>query len=392
MKKKVIALILAVLLVLSCAPFGMAYTTEAMQAANHLNQLGMFAGSGSNPDGTPNYKLDDKPKRTEGIVMLLALLGEREKADGSHTSPFTDVPTWAKKYVNYAYRQKYTSGVSSTKFGSSKEVSSNEYLTFVLTAMGYSSKTDFNWKDPYTLADKLGITDGQYYFGCKFTRGDMCIMSNNALNAKVNGSDKTLLEVLADKGVIKNVFIESQVVSQLETEQFSYVALGTFRYNFLKVTNNSKYDLRLNVTATFYDENGKMVAVKDTSQEAVESGEDTLLIFLPDTAYARAEYKISAKEEPTYECVRSDITYSGSIVDDKVILTLTNTGTKPAEFVEAYVLFFKDGELVYHDSAYFTDDEYELKPSALMNKELRTYDTEFDSYEVFITGRRYKTK
>ena len=68
-----------------------------------------------------------------------------------------------EKYVNYAYRQKYTSGISSTKFGSNKEVSSNEYLTFVLTAMGYSSKTDFNWKDPYTLADSLGITHGEYY-------------------------------------------------------------------------------------------------------------------------------------------------------------------------------------------------------------------------------------
>lgn len=392
MMKRIASLLLAVVMVLSCAPLGMAYTTEAFKAATHLNQLGMFAGSGSLPDGSPNYKLDDKPKRTEAIVMLLALLGERDKADGSHTSPFTDVPTWAKKYVNYAYRQKYTSGISSTKFGSNKEVSSNEYLTFVLTAMGYSSKTDFNWKDPYTLADSLGITHGEYYLNCKFTRGDMCIMSDNALGAKIKGSDKTLLELLAEKGVIENVFIESQVVGQLETEQYSYTSMSTFRYNFLKVTNNSKYDLRLNVTATFYDEGGNMVAVKDTSQEAVESGEDTLLVFLPDNDYTRVEYKISAKEEPTYECVRSDITYSGSIVEDKVILTLVNTGTEPAEFVEAYVLFFKDGVLVDHDSTYFTDDDHELKPGALMNKELHAYGTEFDSYEVFITGRRYVDK
>ena len=71
---------------------------------------------------------------------------------------------------------------------------------------------------------------------------------------------------------------------------------------------------------------------------------------------------------------------------------MVNTGTEPAEFVEAYVLFFKDGVLVDHDSTYFTDDDHELKPGALMNKELHAYGTEFDSYEVFIRGRRYVDK
>lgn len=207
MKKKVIALILAVLMVVSCAPFGMAYTTEAMQAATHLNQLGLFAGSGTNPDGSPNFDLDAKPTRVQGIVMLLALMGERSKATSAYTSPFTDVPGWAKNYVNYAYTKKYTGGVSSTRFGTNNPVTSNQYLTFVLAAMGYSSRTDFNWKDPFTLSDSLGITSGEYNANSKFTRGDMCIISYNALNAKIKGSDKTLMEVLTEKGVIKDTQI-----------------------------------------------------------------------------------------------------------------------------------------------------------------------------------------
>lgn len=203
MKKRIVALLLAVLLVLSCAPMGMAYTTEAYQAATHLNQLGLFAGSGTNPDGTPNYDLDAQPTRAQGIVMLLALLGERANANSSYTSSFTDLPSWAKNYVNYAYTKGYTGGVSKTKFGTNNPITSNQYLTFVLVAMGYSSASDFNWKDPYTLSDSLGITNGQYYLNCKFTRGDMCIISDNALNAKIKGADKTLMDKLIEQGVLK---------------------------------------------------------------------------------------------------------------------------------------------------------------------------------------------
>lgn len=227
MKKKFVALLLTVLLVLSCAPFGMAYTTEEMQAATHLNQLGLFAGSGTNPDGSPNFDLDAKPTRVQGIVMLLALMGERSKATSTYTSPFTDVPSWAKNYVNYAYSKKYTGGVSATRFGTNNPVTSNQYLTFVLAAMGYSSRTDFNWKDPFTLSDSLGITNGEYDASSKFSRGDMCIISNNALTAKIKGSNKTLMDKLIEQGVIKPEAKPETVSQQVIYDKDGYKATVT---------------------------------------------------------------------------------------------------------------------------------------------------------------------
>lgn len=389
MKKKAIALILAVLLALSCAPFGMAYTTEAMRAATHLNQLGMFAGSGSNPDGTPNYKLDDKPKRTEGIVMLLALLGEREKADGSHTSPFTDVPAWAKKYVNYAYQQKYTSGVSSTKFGSGKTVSSNEYLTFVLTAMGYSSKTDFNWKDPYTLADSLGITNGKYNLNSAFTRGDMCVISDNALGAKIKGADKTLMDKLIEQGVLEpeekpGGFNEAEVIDQLETQEFTYTNAYN-RKTFLRVKNGSKYDLRLTVSATFYDEAGNVTEVKNQSQDAFEHGQEILLIFDPlKKESVRGEYKFSVKEETYFVSDRSDLTYTQSVSNNKVYYTLTNHGTRVINDVNVRILFFKDGQPV-HYVATGMGSGAKLQPGQTYSSMgLDFWGVEFDSVQVYL--------
>lgn len=203
--KKILAILLAVLIAVSAAPMALAYTTEAYQAATHLNQLGLLGGTGTNPDGTPNFDLDAKPTRAQGIVMLLALLGERNDATSKEwRGPFTDVPSWARKYVNYAYQKKYTGGVSATRFGTNNPLTPNQYLTFVLKAMGYSPSTDFSWKDPYPLTDRLGITGGKYNNNSRFTRGDMVIVSNNALNAKMKKTDQTLYEALLAAGKVKD--------------------------------------------------------------------------------------------------------------------------------------------------------------------------------------------
>ena len=205
--KKVLSVLLAVLLVLSMAPVSLAATTEANNAANHLYELGLFAGTGAQPDGSPIFSLDNMPDRSQGITMLVALLGKSEEAkSGTWYTPFTDVPAWAKPAVGYAYTNKLTAGASPTKFGHGQPLTASQYLTFVLTALGYEQGTgkDFTWRNPFALSDKLGITGGRYTASSRFTRGDVAIVSNNALNAKMKNSTKTLLDALIESGAVED--------------------------------------------------------------------------------------------------------------------------------------------------------------------------------------------
>lgn len=181
-------------------------------------------------------------------------------------------------------------------------------------------------------------------------------------------------------------FDEDAVISQLDVQELSY-SNDFWNYTFLLVTNNSEYDISFSVNVNFYDEAGTLVGAKYGSEEAVESGYTVLLYFMPDEKYATIDYEFSVDEEDFYDCVLSDLSYEGTVAKDKVILSVTNNGEEPAEFVEANVLFFNGDKLVGFSNNYFVDDDSELKPGKTINKEMECYDT-FDSYQVYLAGRR----
>lgn len=202
MKKRILSLLLAVILVCSLVPTAFAASSEATDAANALHNLGLFNGTGTNADGTPIYDLDRAPSRFEAVTMLVRLLGkEAEAKAGTWDTPFTDVVDWAKPYVGYAYANGLTAGTSETTFGGEATVTASQYLTFVLRALGYSSNTDFKWDAAWELSDKIGMTDGRYHMNySNFSRGDVAIISNSALYAKLADSDKKLIDVFNENG------------------------------------------------------------------------------------------------------------------------------------------------------------------------------------------------
>ena len=111
--------------------------------ADALYKLDLFRGTDY------GYELPRPATRVESLVMLIRLLGEENAALGYKGArhPFSDVPAWAEKYVSYAYSKKYTNGMSASRFGSTDYVKKEQYLTFVLRALGYDDKTggDFTW-------------------------------------------------------------------------------------------------------------------------------------------------------------------------------------------------------------------------------------------------------
>ncbi len=201
--KKIVALVLCFAMVAAFAPAiatAVDRNFSAEQAlAEDLKALGLFKGVSED-----DFALDRAPTRVEALVMLIRVLGKENDAlskGGKH--PFLDVPSWADKYVGYAYTNNLTNGVSATKFGSDMEASSSMYLTFVLRALGYSDTNgaDFTWDNPYTLARTTGILMGNPDT-INFLRADVVKVSYAALEATLKGSKTTLAEKLISAGAI----------------------------------------------------------------------------------------------------------------------------------------------------------------------------------------------
>lgn len=182
--KKLCSLFLALLMLLSLLPAAaFAATDEAAEAAEGLYSLGLFQGTGTNADGTPIYSLDRVPTRNQAIIMLIRLLGREEEAlAGSYETPFTDITSAnMAQYIGYAYENGLSNGVSATAYGGERTVKANQYITFVLRALGYVSGEDFTVSEACRFADSIGLTNGEYTASGKFTRGDVALVSLHAL-------------------------------------------------------------------------------------------------------------------------------------------------------------------------------------------------------------------
>lgn len=196
--KRFFTFVLAMVMLLPMVPAAHAAQDEALLAADTLYELGLFSGTGTGPDGRPVYELERAPTRHEAVTMLVRLLGKAEEAlAGSWNTPFADVADWAKPYVGYAYANGLTSGTGASTFSGEQTVTASQYLTFVLRALGYDSSTDFKWDAAWELSDRIGLTDGRYGPGTEtFLRGDVVIVSEAALSARLKGSNVMLLRKL----------------------------------------------------------------------------------------------------------------------------------------------------------------------------------------------------
>lgn len=185
-------------------------------AANTLNALGLLAGNGN------GYDLLNNMTRVEGAIMLVRLIGKEDEALAvNYTHPFTDVPAYAQKYIAYCYRNKLTYGISSSKYGTTQLMTANQYITFVLRALGYSDTAgDFNYKAAYKKALALELLADYEWdeinFFSTFHRTHMVVVSLNALFVNIKGTNTTLLAKLYG-------IDEAITLSQLEKDaEFDY--------------------------------------------------------------------------------------------------------------------------------------------------------------------------
>lgn len=186
------------------------------ELAGALKAMGLFKGTGTAyGDG---YDLEQTPTRIEGLVLFLRLIGE-EKAALAYvgTNPFPDVPDWARQYAAYAYAKGYTKGVDGERmlFGTANTISSGEYLTFLLRALGYQdggTAPDFTWDTALDRAAVLNvITAGERTLldGAKpFLRAQTAYLSYYALSAGRKAG-----------GTLQSALISAGAMTQAQAEQ-----------------------------------------------------------------------------------------------------------------------------------------------------------------------------
>lgn len=196
--KKFLTLLLVLAMICCLLPAAYAADNTAETAAATLYSLGLFSGTGTNSDGTPKFDLNRTLNRAEAVTMLVNLLGKSDAAAaGSWTSPFKDVPDWAKAAVGYAYESGLVGGLNADTFGSRQPVTANQFAALVLRALGYKDGQDFSFADAAKFAEKLGLTETDQTAVKTFLRGDAVKIAAAALSVDYKDSGAVLSQVIA---------------------------------------------------------------------------------------------------------------------------------------------------------------------------------------------------
>lgn len=173
--------------------------------AGALKTMNLFKGSFTGYG--QGYDLEVAPTRLQALIMFIRVLGEEEAALAyTGSTHFDDIAkgTQAEKYVGYAYSMGYTNGYSATTFRPSQAIPVNQYMEFVLRALGYSDAATSNLSTTMARALESGvITSGEFDMlqGGTFLRADLAYISYYALDTQVAGTRNTLKNALQDRGV-----------------------------------------------------------------------------------------------------------------------------------------------------------------------------------------------
>lgn len=165
--------------------------------------------------------------------------------------------------------------------------------------------------------------------------------------------------------------------------------INWYTRHFMIVKNTSDVTVDISTSSIAYSSDGSMISAAEASEYAIGAGCTTVIYEPFETSEEISYYKtdLKAKESKYYKSVIEDLDYTQNNIKEGVIFQVKNNGNYAAKFVEGYALFFLNGELVEYDTAFFTDDDYEIKPGSTITEQFTAYKN-FDKVEFYLTGRR----
>lgn len=137
MKKRIIASVLAAVMIGSSIPAYAATTTDIDDAIEIVSALGIFNG---NPDGDMNLTGTLTRAEFAKVLVCASTLKDSVAATGN-SSPFSDVPYthWAANYIKTAVEQGWLTGYLDGTYRPENNVTTAEAASAVLKLIGYST-------------------------------------------------------------------------------------------------------------------------------------------------------------------------------------------------------------------------------------------------------------
>lgn len=245
--KRSLSLVLALVMILgSFSTVFAAEATAVEKAGAFLNEKGILSGYA----GSGDLGLKDNLLRQDTLVLVARLLGEFDEAK-AHKGEVTYEDVKDKTYVPLAAWAKENNtfvGHSDVKFGFGENLKAQEYAKVLLTALGYkvapNGDSDIKWADALAKAKEFGIlADVKVEDATEITRGEMALMTVNALGVTMKGSKETL----ADKLGIKMPAAEELKVEEVRTENLAEIVVELSNAKLVKnkeaLTNPANYRL-----------------------------------------------------------------------------------------------------------------------------------------------------
>lgn len=198
--KRRLSLLLAVVMILGSFSFAFAAEETAEEKAGaFLMKVGVLEGING------ELKLEDNLRRQDAVVLVARLHGAEDEAKKFPTDDlkFTDFKDpFYRPIIAWAVANDLVEGHTPERFGFNEDVTAQQYATILLRALGYND--DVAGKDGYAkaleLAKKLGVLENvEVENDTAITRGQMAVMTFNALGTKMKDSDKTLADKLGIK-------------------------------------------------------------------------------------------------------------------------------------------------------------------------------------------------
>lgn len=199
LNKKVLSLTLAMVFLIGIMTPVQAAETKDIHASEKLQQMDLL--DKDNKEETLNASL----KRSEGLAMVLKALGYTQKESGSETyvklNPFGDVADWFKGYAGLGFDQGIAAGVSEKSYNPDGQLTKQEFIAFILRALGYNSAKAYS--NAQELATKAGLLAEGDKLSDPITKSQAAEYIFKALNADLqDGTGYTLGEYLVNKGAI----------------------------------------------------------------------------------------------------------------------------------------------------------------------------------------------
>ena len=211
------------------------------EAAQRLSYLGLLSGSGWK-DGKIDFELERNLTKLETLILTVRMLGvETEVLENPAEHPYTDVPEWGSAYVGYFYENGVFAEDGSAEFLPDNNVSSEEFLTFMLYALGYTAQVEqYNPALSGVSGLRAGICTELKE---SITRGDAVMMMFRTLNATMNGSDKLLSQVLLEAESLSYQDVQFLLWEMDKSVVDAYIA--TCGYTTEKILPDGKYTIVL---------------------------------------------------------------------------------------------------------------------------------------------------